>query len=233
MESNNNTTPATRYSTIGASPAPPRHLQHPVDEYDIHSLAGVPSVNFNNYWRKREELIEEYNNEVRKLKDFVEVKSLELYWQFYYKHLQLSAQRDFNTEVSRWMEQMEDREPEKKETATQTMPTLTLVIRPPEQEPPKLITVRPRFHPIRPRPVATGTNSSQLQPSTSCGKKYTFHPYQPPQQHQPEQPQPSSSTHQQEKEERRARKKLWKKNYPSYSYPSDSSPGSDTEPLDD
>lgn len=156
--------------------------------YDIHSLVGIPTINYGNYWKKRQELIEEYNKDVKNLKDLFEVKSLELYWKFYFQHLQLSAQRDFNTEVNRWLEKMEDLTPKQKESTTQTLPTLTVVIRPQQPEQTQLVPVRPRFIPIQPKPVETVTINKVLhgsQPSISMGKRYIFHLYPPPQQPQP------------------------------------------------
>ena len=178
-------------------------------------------------------MIDRYNTDVQNLKDFFETKSLELYWKFYYQHLQLSAQRDFNTEVNRWMEELEDSNSERKEASTQTLPTLTVVIRPPQSE---LVPARPRFIPIQPRPVETTTINKALHGTQPIilGRRYDFHPYSLPQQVQPvkaatppEQPQPSTST----KTSRSQRRRDWKKEHPSYSYPSfSSSSGSDKNP---
>lgn len=246
MATNNSTTPrgrpATRQQTRyreETSPLPPRDLQNTVDNYNIHALAEVPAVNYGNYWQKRQELIDKYKTDVQNLKDFFETKSLELYWKFYFQHLQLSAQRDFNTEVNRWMEELEDSTLKKKEASTQT---LMVVIRPPQLEQTQLVPVRPKFVPIQPKPIETTTINKALhgsQPAISLGRRYDFHPYSLPQQLQaartttpPEQPQPSTSTYGR-KTSRRQRRMEWKKEHPNYSYPSfSSSSGSDTEPLE-
>ena len=159
MASNNSSTPrgrpATRQQTkyrVGATPSPPRTLRTAPEDYNIHELVGIPKINFATYWEKRHDLVEEFNTEMENLKNFCEAKSLETYWKFHLKHLELTVQRDFNTAINKWKEEIGTSQviPEKRDAQTQTTtanPVITLVINPIPQT-----TSTRSLVPIRPKP---------------------------------------------------------------------------------
>ena len=238
-----------------ASPSPPRSF-----DYEAHEEMGVPQVNFGVYWKKRHDLIQDYKREVGQLQDFYQQKMAEAFWKYKFQSLQLTAQRDFNTELIRWKETPS--EPRGRTAATQTIPEQAQTNRPgivvtPAHPigslsivpiPPRPVLVRRPTQPTQPTlqvPVSTSACNTtparampilQAQPPTPSSS--STHPQ--PVSNQPtaqEQPEPSTSgttlSIKQERRERQQRKRSWKREHPNWSFNEAyySSSGSDTEPL--
>ena len=115
----------TRITTV-QSPSPPRNFNEFETEFKVHSLVGIPEVSYSEYCKQRFQLIEVYHSNIKELQKFFNEKVTEEYWKFELQHLQLTAQRDFNTKVNEWKETSEkSSETSNKKPKTATVSTQT------------------------------------------------------------------------------------------------------------
>lgn len=201
----------TKYSAT-LSPVPPE----PCD-YCVYVDHNINKVTYEQYWKDRHEMIEEYERSTEEIKKRHKFELAVHYWKYKVSSNELFNDKEFFLQVQNWQAGI----PKAKETSTARKQSSATT------SPPK-----PTPQPM-PELVIESSSETHSPPTNEAKTLETEEDLGLPRLiHLPIAFKPFVST--EERYERRSRRRRWRREHPDYSYPAgpyDTS-GSETEPLD-